>query len=150
VADTLKSRLQDAVKQAMRDGDRARLGTLRMVMAAIQQLEVDERRELDDTEVLAVLDKQVKQRRESVEQYRGGGRDDLADREESEIEVLAEFLPQPLTNEELDELISRAIEEAGADSIRDMGKVMGALKPRVQGRADMGEVSRKVKARLGG
>lgn len=149
MAGTLKSRLQDAVKQAMRDGDRARLGTLRMVMAAIQQLEVDERRELDDAEVLAVLDKQVKQRRESVEQYRGGGRDDLADREEAEIRVLAEFLPQPLTDEQLDELISQSIEEAGADSIRDMGKVMGALKPRVQGRADMGEVSRKVKARLG-
>lgn len=149
MADTLKSRLQDAVKQAMRDGDRARLGTLRMAMAAIQQREVDERRDLDDTEVLAILDKQVKQRRESVEQYREGGRDDLADREEAEIRVLSEFLPQPLGDDELDELISQSIEEAGADSIRDMGKVMGALKPRVQGRADMGEVSRKVKARLG-
>lgn len=149
MADTLKSRLQGAVKQAMRDGDRARLGTLRMVMAAIQQLEVDERRELDDAEVLAVLDKQVKQRRESVEQYRGGGRDDLADREEAEIRVLTEFLPRPLTDEELDEFISQSIEESGAESIRDMGKVMGILKPRVQGRADMGEVSRKVKARLG-
>lgn len=149
MADTLKSRLKDAVKQAMRDGDRARLGTLRMVLAAVQQLEVDERRELDDAEVLAVLDKQVKQRRESVEQYRGGGRDDLADREEAEIRILAEFLPRPLTDGELDELIGRSIEEAGAEGIRDMGKVMGALKPRVQGRADMGEVSRKVKERLG-
>lgn len=150
MADTLKSRLQDAVKQAMRDGDRARLGTLRMAMAAIQQREVDERRDLDDTDVLAILDKQVKQRRESVEQYRGGGRDDLADREEDEIRILSEFLPQPLTDDELDGLIRQAIDDAGAESIRDMGKVMAALKPRVQGRADMGEVSRKVKERLGG
>lgn len=150
MADTLKSRLQDAVKQAMRDGDRARLGTLRMAMAAIQQREVDERRDLDDTDVLAILDKQVKQRRESVEQYRGGGRDDLADREEDEIRILSEFLPQPLTDDELDGLIRQAIDDAGAESILDMGKVMAALKPRVQGRADMGEVSRKVKERLGG
>lgn len=149
MADSLKSRLQDAVKQAMRDGDRARLGTLRMALAAIQQVEVDERRDLDDTEVLAILDKQVKQRRESVEQYRGGGRDDLADREEAEIRILAEFLPRPLTDEELDELVKQAIEGAGAESVRDMGKVMAALKPRVQGRADMGEVSRRVKQRLG-
>lgn len=150
MADSLKSRLQDAVKQAMRDGDRARLGTLRMALAAIQQVEVDERRDLDETEVLAILDKQVKQRRESVEQYRGGGRDDLADREEAEIRVLAEFLPQPLTEAELDELVGQAITDAGAESVRDMGKVMAALKPRVQGRADMGDVSRRVKQRLGG
>lgn len=149
MADSLKSRLQDAVKQAMRDGDRARLGTLRMMMAAIQQREVDERRDMDDSEVLAILDKQVKQRRESVEQYRSGGRDDLADREEAEIRVLSEFLPRPLTDAELDEFVRQAIEDAGAESVRDMGKVMAALKPRVQGRADMGEVSRKVKARLG-
>lgn len=150
MADSLKSRLQDAVKQAMRDGDRARLGTLRMALAAIQQVEVDERRDLDETEVLAILDKQVKQRRESVEQYRGGGRDDLADREEAEIRVLAEFLPQPLTEAELDELVGQAVTDAGAESVRDMGKVMAALKPRVQGRADMGDVSRRVKQRLGG
>ncbi len=150
MADSLKSRLQDAVKQAMRDGDRARLGTLRMVMAAIKQVEVDERRELDDAEVLAILDKQVKQRRESVEQYRGGSRDDLADREEAEIRILTEFLPQPLTDRELEELIDQAIADAGAESVRDMGKVMAALKPRVQGRADMGQVSGRVKARLQG
>lgn len=150
MADSLKSRLQDAVKQAMRDGDRARLGTLRMALAAIQQVEVDERRDLEETEVLAILDKQVKQRRESVEQYRGGGRDDLADREEAEIRILAEFLPQPLTEAELDELVGQAISDAGAESVRDMGKVMAALKPRVQGRADMGDVSRRVKQRLGG
>jgi len=150
VAESLKARLQDAVKQAMRGRNRDRLGTLRMIMAAIQQREVDERRDLDDAEVLAVLDKQVKQRRESVEQYRAGGRDDLADREEAEIRVLGEFLPQPLTEEELDALIDKAIGDAGAEGIRDMGKVMGQLKPQVQGRADMGEVSRLVKARLGG
>lgn len=150
MADSLKSRLQDAVKQAMRDGDRERLGTLRMVMAAVKQREVDERRDMDDAEVLAILDKQVKQRRESEEQYRAGGRDDLADREEAEIRVLSEFLPQPLSEEELTGLIDAAISDTGAESIRDMGKVMGRLKPQVQGRADMGAVSQQVKARLSG
>lgn len=148
MADSLKARLQDAVKQAMRDGDRERLGTLRMVMAAVKQREVDERREMDDADVLAVLDKQVKQRRESAEQYRAGKRDDLADREEAEIRILGEFLPQPLGEGELRTLVDAAISDAGAESVRDMGKVMGLLKPRVQGRADMGEVSRLVKARL--
>lgn len=150
MAQSLKDQLQDAVKQAMRGGDRDRLGTLRMIMAAIKQREVDERRELDDPAVLAVLDKQVKQRRESAEQYRAGGREDLADREESEIRILEEFLPRPLSESELASLVDEAIGEAGAESVREMGKVMGLLKPRVQGRADMGEVSRMVKARLGG
>lgn len=146
---SLKIRIRDAARQAMRDRDRARLGALRMVQAAVQQREVDERRELDESEVLAVLDKQIKQRRESADQYRAGGREDLAGREEAEIAVLSEFLPQPLGDAELDELIERAIASSGAESVRDMGKVMGQLKPEVQGRADMGELSRKVKARLG-
>lgn len=147
---SLKIRLQEAARQALRDRDRDRLGALRMAQAAVQQREVDERRELQDAEVLAVLDKQIKQRRESADQYRDAGRDELAEREEAEIAVLSEFLPQPLDEAELDALIARAIEAAGAETVRDMGKVMGQLKPEVQGRTDMGEVSRKVKARLGG
>jgi len=145
----LKTRLQDAVKDAMRSGDRTRLGTLRMIMAALKQREVDERVELSDADVLAVLDKQVKQRRESEQQYREAGRGDLADREEAEIAVLAEFMPQPMSEAELDQLIGAAIESTGAESMRDMGKVMAELKPKVQGRADMGQVSARVKARLG-
>lgn len=145
----LKARLQDAVKDAMRSGDRTRLGTLRMIMAAVKQREVDERVELSDTDVLAVLDKQVKQRRESEQQYRDAGRDDLADREEAEIAVLSEFMPKPLGDAELEELVAGAIESTGADSMRDMGKVMAELKPKVQGRADMGQVSARVKAKLG-
>jgi len=146
----LKARIGEAVKDAMRAGDKPRLGTLRMVSAAIKQREVDSRETLDDAAVLAVLDKMVKQRRESLAQYREAGRDDLADREQAELEILAEFLPQPLSDAELDGLIEEAVNATGAATPRDMGKVMGELKPRVQGRADMGAVSARVKARLGG
>lgn len=149
MSDSVKVRLQEAVKGAMRAGDRSRLGTLRLLQAAIKQREVDERRAMDESEVLAIIDKQIKQRRESAEQYRNGGRPELAQREEAEIEVLSEFLPQPLSEAELDERIDRAVRETKAESVRDMGKVMAALKPQVQGRADMGAVSQKVKARLG-
>ncbi|PWG64926.1 GatB/YqeY domain-containing protein [Spiribacter halobius] len=146
----LKARIGEAVKDAMRAGDKPRLATLRMVSAAIKQKEVDSRESLDDAAVLAVLDKMVKQRRESLAQYRDAGRDDLADREQAELDIIAEFLPQPLRDDELDALIDEAVSATGAASQRDMGKVMGQLKPRVQGRADMGAVSARVKARLGG
>lgn len=145
----LKARIGEAVKAAMRAGDKPRLATLRMVSAAIKQKEVDSRESLDDAAVLAVLDKMVKQRRESLAQYREAGRDDLADREQAELDLIAEFLPRPLSEAELDALIDEAVSATGAASLRDMGKVMGELKPRVQGRADMGAVSARVKARLG-
>ncbi|KAF0192279.1 MAG: hypothetical protein FD165_904 [Gammaproteobacteria bacterium] len=132
----------------MRAKDKERLGALRLCMAAIKQREVDERITLDDTQVLAVLDKMIKQRRDSIEQYRAAGRDDLAAKESFETAVLQEYLPPALTDTELSELIARAISQVGASSAKDMGKVMGALKPQVQGRADMNAVGAKVKERL--
>jgi uncharacterized protein YqeY len=144
----LKSRIQDDVKQAMRARDKARLSVLRLITAAIKQKEVDERIELSDFEVLAVLDKMAKQRRESLEQYRQAGRDDLADQEQFELELLGEFMPEPLGEAELGRLIQAAIEETGASSMRDMGAVMAALREQVQGRADMKAVSDTVRARL--
>jgi len=147
---SLKSRIQDDVKNAMRAHERERLAVLRLVTAAIKQKEVDERIELDDAQVLAVLDKMVKQRRESLEQYRSAGRDDLADQEAFELDLIQTYLPEPLGEAELDSLIDEAIAEAGADSIRDMGGVMNALRPKVQGRADMKAVSQAVKNRLMG
>ncbi len=132
----------------MRAKDKERLGALRLCMAAIKQREVDERITLDNTQVLAVLDKMIKQRRDSVEQYQAAGREDLAAKESFEIAVLQEYLPPALTAKELSELIVRAIAQVGASSAKDMGKVMGALKPHVQGRADMNAVGAKVKERL--
>jgi uncharacterized protein YqeY len=146
----IKARLQEAVKEAMRSGDKQRLGTLRMASAAIKQREVDSRAELGDDEVIEVLSRLVKQSRESLEHYEGAGRDDLAAPERAQIEVVSEFLPAALSDDELDGLIDEAINATGAASVRDMGQVMGQLKPRVQGRADMGSVSARVKARLGG
>jgi len=140
--------MSDAVKAAMRAGDKPRLGTLRMISAAIKQKEVDERRELDDADVLVILDKMVKQRRESVEQYEAAGRDELAAAEHAEIAIIGEFLPQPLTDAEIDALVAEAIRDSGAEGIRDMGKAMGLLKPQVQGRANMSDVSARVKAQL--
>ena len=145
---SLKSRIQDDVKQAMRARDKARLSVLRLITAAIKQKEVDERIELSDGDVLAVLDKMAKQRRESLEQYRKAGRDDLADQEQFELELLGEFMPEPLGEAELERLIQAAIEETGASSMRDMGAVMAALREQVQGRADMKAVSDSVRARL--
>ena len=145
----LKDQLNAAVKDAMRAKDKARLGTLRMATAAIKQVEVDERIELDDARVLALLDKQIKQRKDAARQYRDANRADLAEVEEAEIAVLQEFLPSPLTEAEIDALIDNAIAQTGAVGMQDMGKVMGELKPRLQGRADIGAVSGKVKARLG-
>lgn len=144
----LKERIQEDVKQAMRSRDRDRLAALRLVSAALKQKEVDERVELDDEQVLAVLDKMVKQRRESLEQYEKAGREDLAARERFELDVIQEYLPEPLSDEELDELIERTIREHGASSARDMGPVMKALRTQVQGRADLKAVSQAVKERL--
>lgn len=147
---SVKTRLQDDMKQAMRSGDKARLGTIRMALAAIQQREVDERVELDDAAVLGVIEKMIKQRRESVEQYRAGKRDDLADKEVAEIEVLAAYLPEPLGEAELAAMIDAAIAATGAASMKDMGRVMAALRAQAQGRADMAVLSATVKAKLAG
>ncbi len=145
---SLKDNLQQDMKQAMRGGDKRRLGVIRLIMAAIKQREVDERIELDDSQVTAVLDKMAKQRRESIEQYEKAGRDDLTAQETFELEVLQAYLPEPLGGAEIDAMIEEAIQATGAASMKDMGKVMGQLKPRLQGRADMGAVSGKIKARL--
>ncbi|MFP4130911.1 GatB/YqeY domain-containing protein [Thiohalospira sp.] len=150
MAEGLKERIQADVKDAMRARDKDRLATLRMITAGLQQKEVDDRVELDDAGVLALLDKMAKQRRESIEQYEQGGRAELAERERAELAVIESYLPQPLSDEELDALVAEAIAATGAAAMADMGRVMGELKPRVQGRADMGEVSARVKARLGG
>lgn len=148
MADTLKDRIMADMKAAMRAKDKDRLGTIRLVQAAIKQREVDERTELGDEQVLVVLDKMVKQRRDSIAQYNDAGRDELAAREEAELAILQEYLPEALGEEELDKLIDEAISSTGAESMKEMGKVMGQLKPKVQGRADMGEVSARIKARL--
>ncbi len=145
---SLKQNVNDQVKQSMKSGDKDRLKVLRMLTAAIKQREVDERVELGDDDVLAVIEKMVKQRRESIEQYRAGGREDLAEIEQAEIDVLADFLPEPLTDDEIDALIDRAIADTGASQMSDMGQVMGRLKGPMQGRADMKQVSAKVRARL--
>ena len=133
----------------MKGGDKARLSVIRLMLAAVKQREVDERIELDDSQVLAVLDKMVKQRRDSIKQYSDAGRDDLAAQENAEIEVIQEFLPESLSEAEILDIIEAAIAETGAGSMRDMGKVMGIVKPKVQGRADVGEVSGLVKKKLG-
>lgn len=146
---TLKDRIQEDVQSCMRAKDRQRLGALRLITAAIKQKEVDTREELDDAGVLEVLDKMVKQRRDSEAQYRAAGRTDLASQEAFEVDLISGYLPAALAAEELEALIDRAIRETGASSMKDMGKVMGALKPGVQGRADMGAVSAAVKQRLG-
>ncbi|KAF0807308.1 hypothetical protein A6D6_00860 [Alcanivorax xiamenensis] len=146
----IKAQLADATKDAMRAKDKARLGVLRMAMAALKQIEVDERIEVDDARSLAVLDKLVKQRKDSAGQYRDANRPELAEVEEAEILILQEFLPQPLSDAEIEALIDEAITSTGAAGMGDMGKVMGLLKPKLQGRADIGAVSGKVKARLTG
>lgn len=146
----LKQRINAEMKTAMRAKDKARLGTIRMIQAEIKRIEVDERIELDDTRVMAVLDKMQKQRRDSISQFDEAGRQDLADQERQELEVIKTFLPQALTTEELAVLVDQAFSESGAQSMQDMGKVMAVLKPQIQGRADMGEVSKLVKAKLAG
>ncbi|MCG8087899.1 MAG: GatB/YqeY domain-containing protein [Candidatus Thiodiazotropha taylori] len=146
----LKQRIQDDVKTAMKAKDKESLGTLRLITAAIKQREVDERAELDDSQVLAILDKMIKQRRDSVEQYESAGRQELADQEKSEIAIIEEYLPAGLSDEEVAGMIESAIQEVGAAGMQDMGKVMGKLKPQMQGRADMGKVSGLVKQKLAG
>ncbi len=144
----LKARLQEDVKSAMRAGDKPRLGTLRMTMAAIKQREVDERIELQDADVVAILEKMVKQRREAKAQYDKAGRTDLSDQEAYEITVLAEFLPKAMEPDEVEALIADCISQSGAESVRDMGKVMGLIKSQAQGSIDMQAVSALVRAKL--
>ena len=146
----LKNRITDDMKAAMRAKEKERLGVIRLVLAAIKQKEVDERIELDDAQVLAVLDKMVKQRRDSIEQYNNAGRDELAAKEQAEIEVIQQYLPAELGDDELDKLVQECVKAVGASGMQDMGKVMAQLKPKVQGRADMGKVSQKVKAAISG
>lgn len=147
---SLKLRLTDDMKAAMKSGEKDRLGVIRLVNAAIKQREVDERIQLDDTQVLSVLEKMIKQRRDSVSQYEAAGREDLATVERYEISVIQDYMPQALTDAEIDALIGEAIAETGATTGRDMGKVVGVLKPKLAGRADMGAVSARIKTRLGG
>ncbi|WP_438952104.1 GatB/YqeY domain-containing protein [Porticoccus sp.] len=146
---TLKNRITEAMKGAMRAKAKEQLGAIRLILSELKRIEVDERIELDDARVLAVLDKMVKQRRDSIDQYENANRPELAEKEQAEIEVIQSFLPAPLSDAELASMITAAMEESGADSMRDMGKVMAILKPLIQGRADVGAVSGQVKARLG-
>jgi uncharacterized protein len=145
----LKDRITEDMKNAMRAGEKDRLGTIRLILAAIKQREVDERISLDDGQVLAVLEKMVKQRREAITQFQSGGRADLVAKETAEIGVLQGYLPTQLTEAELDALITESIAATGATTMKDMGKVMAAIKPKAQGRADMGAVSARIKQKLG-
>jgi len=146
---TLKTRIQDDVKDAMRSKDKERLGTLRLITAAIKQKEVDERIDMDDAAVIAVLEKMVKQRKDSISQYTQAGRDDLAAKEQTELDLIQTYLPAQMSEAELETLIARAVAETGASSMQDMGKLMGVIKPQVAGKADMGLVSKLVKSKLG-
>ena len=145
----LKAQINEAMKAAMRAKEKERLGTIRLILAEIKKVEVDERIDPDDVRVTSILDKMVKQRRDSIKQFTDAGRDELAAKEQNEIEVIQEFLPQPLSAEEITSLIEEAIASTGAASMQDMGKVMGLLKPQMAGRADMGKVSGLIKQRLG-
>lgn len=144
----LKAQLQEATKTAMKTQDKSLLNVLRLINAAIKQREVDERITLDDAQIIAVLDKMTKQRRESISQYQTAGRQDLVDQEQFELDVIQRYLPTPLTDAELEQLIKEAIATTGAASMKDMGKVMGILQSQAQGRTDMGSLSNKVKALL--
>lgn len=148
--DLLKDRIREDMKAAMKSGAKVKLGVIRLIMAAIKQREVDERIELDNEQVILVLDKMVKQRRESIRQFRAAERIDLAEIEEAEIVVIQDYLPQALSDEEIDLMIREEVETQGAVSIKDMGKVMNALKEKMQGRADMAQVSIKIKSVLAG
>ena len=149
MSDTLKDQIKAAMKDAMRNKEKERLATIRLIQAGINKVEVDERIEIDDARTLAILDKMSKQRRDSLAQYEEAGRDDLAARERLELDIIATFLPAALSNEELEQIVSDAVAGTGASGMADMGKVMGVVKPQVQGRADMGAVSKLVKAKLG-
>jgi uncharacterized protein len=145
---SLKERIQKDMQAAMRSKDARRLGVIRLLMAAIKQREIDERITLDDTEVVAVIEKMLKQRRESLSQFQSAGRQDLADQESYEISVLHEYLPEQLSANEIEQLIADALNETHAASMKDMGKIMAILKPKLQGRADLSEVSKKIKSAL--
>ena len=148
MSSALQAQIQDAMKTAMKSGDKERLAVIRLMMSAMKQVEVDERIELDDARVIAILDKMVKQRRESIAQFKTAGRDDLVKQESYEIDIIQEFLPQALSEEEIEAIVNQAIEKTGASSIKDMGKVMGLVRPQIIGRADMGEVSGRIKSVL--
>ena len=145
---TLTTRITDDVKSAMRSKDKARLGVLRLITAAIKQIEVDQRITLDDDHVIDVLEKMLKQRKDSIEQFSKAGRDELVAQEASEIEIIQEYMPEQLSKDALSGMINEAISATGAASMKDMGKVMGMLKPKLAGRADMGQVSQTIKQRL--
>jgi hypothetical protein len=149
VSSKIQTQIAEEVKTAMRARDKQRLGTLRLISAEFKKVEVDERIELDDPRVLAILDKMTKQRRDSLSQYESAGRTDLAEQEQFELDVISQFMPEQMTEAEIAALVDEAVASVGAESIRDMGKVMGALKSQVQGRADMSVVGELVKAKLG-
>jgi len=144
----LNKQIQAAVISAMKAGEKQRLAVIRLITSSIKQIEVDERIELDDARIIAVLDKMVKQRRESIAQFKKAARDDLIEQESLEIDIIQEFLPQALSEEEIDNIVNDAIEKTSASSIKDMGKVMGLVKPQIIGRADMGEISGRIKSLL--
>ncbi len=145
----LQQRINDDVKTAMRSKDKDRLGVLRLITAALKQKEVDDRIKLDDTMVLAIMDKMAKQVRDAIQQFQKAGREDLAAKEIFELDIIQEYLPAQLTEDEISQIITESIAKSGAESAKDMGRVMGLLKPRLQGRADMGKVSALVKQKLG-
>jgi len=146
----LKEKITQDMKDAMKAGEKERLGVIRLILSALKQREVDERIVLDDSQILSVLDKMLKQRRESVAQFTQGNRKDLADKEEAEIKIIQAYMPAQLSDAELDQLVAAAVAESGAATVKDMGKVMGILKPKVAGKADMSAVSARIKAKLGG
>lgn len=148
MSSSIKTAISEAVKDAMRARQKEKLTTLRMMMSEFKRIEVDERIELDDARVIAVLDKQLKQRKDSLKQYKDAGREDLADQESFEIDVIKAFLPAALSDEEISTLINETIQRLGAEGMRDMGKVVADIKPKVLGKADMGEVSKRVKNAL--
>lgn len=144
----LKIQLETAMKDAMRAKEKEKLGTIRMMLSEIKRIEVDERIDVDNARVIATLDKMLKQRKDSISQFKDAGRNELAEQEEKEITIIQTFLPKPLTENEITNLIEQAVEQTGAETMQDMGKIMGILKPQMQGRADMAEVSKSIKAKL--
>ena len=144
----LKQTIVADMKSAMKNGAKEQLATIRLILAAIKQVEVDTRTNLNDQDLIAIIDKMGKQRRESIEQFERAGRDDLAAKEKAELEIISKYLPQALTDEEIAVLIDQAMAQASASTMKDMGKVMGILKPQLQGRADMSQVSKQIKAKL--
>lgn len=148
MANSLKQQIQEDMKAALRAQDKQRLSVIRLILAAVKQVEVDERIEVDDTRITQILNKMIKQRRDSIAQYDQAKRDDLADQERLEVEIIQIYLPEPLSEADIDRLLSEVITKLGATSIKDMGKVMAELKEQVQGRADMTQISAKIKARL--